>query len=225
MRFTPFILGAAWLLSACQSLPYREDVGFLVASQAGSPEYPTYLNGKLCTDMEGYVGACAKRVRSREPITFKFDPQPYNYTLVVKCTQGVVIPPGFDVEAGREFSFQLKPEDFSQFKSFTCIGEVSPQDRDKPVSGQFHIRFIVIDAAYTAREVAYLTSRKGKNYLVLGQYARSAWVYDTEWRHYDKRTVVEVGQDTANVKAYSESYAMRFNYFNMGADDSGVEQP
>lgn len=73
----------------------------------------------------------------------------------------------------------------------------------------------VYDAAYKLREQAYLTTKDGKQYLVLGKYARRAWVHDQgKWAYHKKKTYVEVKGDPAKLIAYSESFAMRFNYFN-----------
>lgn len=228
MRYNIVVLGvgavAALALAACNSLPYKDDVGFLNSAQAQSTEFPVYLNGRLCTDTEGYVGLCAKRVKSTEDLVFKFDPQPYAYLLTVNCTSGVKPVPPATVPAGEGYSFTLKASDFSEFVSFTCIGEVSPQDRDPPISAKWHVRVVVYDAQYTMRERIYVTSRKGRNYLVLGQFARSGWVYDAgRWQQHNKATVVQLRGNPEEAKAYTESFAMRFNYYNMSGADGGVE--
>ncbi len=205
--------------SGCKSpLKYRNDFGFLVSAQANSPEFPVRLNGSLCVDSDRRPGLCAKRVRSSETIRISFEPQTYAYLVTLTCTSGVKVPPPGNVIAGEPFSFTLSPDDFREFKSFTCIGEISPQDREAPVSASFRAHFVVVDANYAEREAAYLTARNGKTYLVLGQFARSARVFDQgRWRLVEKRPIVEVKGDPEKVAAYSESYAMRFNFLNMDA--------
>ncbi len=216
--------GAIFALASCNSLPYKDDVGFLVSAQANSPEFPVYINGKLCTDMEGFVGLCSKRIRSTEDVTFKFDPQSYPYLLTVSCTQGVTPVPPATVPAGDRFTFTIKAEDFSQFRSFTCIGEVGPQDRSPPISAKFRVTFVVVDSEYVQRERIYLKKDGKKNYVVLGQHAKDSWVKDSNgWHRFKKMTFVQVFGDPSNVKAYSQSYAMRMNYLNMGVDDNGVD--
>lgn len=210
------------VLLACNTLPYKDDVGFLVSAQADSAEFPVYLNGRLCTDMEGNPGLCAKRVKSTEDILFGFDAQPYAYLLTVNCSSGVspVLPA--TVPAGQAFQFVLPAAAFSQFLNFTCIGEVAPQDRAPPISAKFKVSFMVYDAAYTARERIYVTKQDGKDVMVLGQFARLAWVYDAgKWSAHKQTTQVMLKGDPAKAKAYSESFAMRFNYLNMGAQDGG----
>lgn len=223
MKFRYWAAGVTLALVACTSLPYKNDNGFLVSAQANSPEFPVYLNGHLCTDMEGFVGLCSKRIKSTEDITFRFDPQTYAYLLTVNCTQGVTPVAAATVPQSQPYSFVLKAADFSQFTAFTCVGEVSPQDRTPPISARFRVSFSVVDAQYSARERIYPTTSDGKNYLVLGEFARSAWVYDQgKWAHHDQDTTVEIKGDPSQVKAYSESYAMRFNYFNLGDADAGT---
>jgi hypothetical protein len=208
-------LGVVLLLGACTTLAYKDDIGFLVSAQAGSSEFPVYLNGKLCRDMEGLPGLCAKRLKSTEPLTFSFDAQSYSYSLNIRCTQGVDTIPPATVPSGEQYSFTLKAEAFAQFRSFTCIGEIFPQDRDSPISSQFEVRFSVVDARYLPREAIYLRDKDGKTGLVLGAHARTSHVFDEgKWKRYSKKTIVEIKGDPEQVKAYSESFAARFNYYN-----------
>lgn len=213
---------AALTFTACQSLPFKDDFGYLVSAQANSHEFPVYINGRLCTDTDGYVGLCAKRVKSTEDIVFRFDPQQYAWLMTVKCTTGVrPVLPG-NVEPNKPYTFTIKADDFKEFRSFTCTGEVSPQDREEAISAKWQVRVVVVDSEYEPRERIYTTTSNGKSYLVLGQFARHSWVKDANgWRKYRKATVVEIEGDLVEVKAYSESFAMRFNFLNLGTADGG----
>lgn len=221
--------GVLWALAiglallACSSLPYQDDVGFLVSAQADSPEFPVYINGHLCTDMEGNPGLCAKRIISSEDVMFRFDPQTYAYLLSVNCTAGIPVPANTTVPAGQSYSFTLKAADLAVFRSFTCAGEVDPQDRTPPISSFWKASFTIVDAKYTRREVPFLTKQGSDTYLVLGEFARNAWVYDqSRWTRHTQDTVVKIQGEPTHAKAYSESFAARFNYWNMGDQDSGV---
>lgn len=211
------------VLAACNSLPFKEDVGFLISAQANSPEFPVYVNGHLCTDMEGYVGLCSKRVKSSEDIVLKFDPQDYAYLMTVKCSSGIPQVPVSTVPSGQPFSFKITHDQFVQFSAFTCTGEVSPQDRTPPIEAQWEVKFKVYDSQYTAREQIFRIDDGEKHFLVLGQFARTAWVYDEdEWHQHFKDTVVQLRGDPLKAKAYSESFVMRYNFFNMSNRDGGV---
>jgi len=223
LRWESFVLGA--FLLACTSLPYKDDVGFLVSAQADSPEFPVYINGHLCTDMEGSIGLCSKRVKSNEDVTFKFDAQSYPYLLTVACPNGVTPVQPASVPAGQPFSFSLPASAFSNFRTFVCIGEVSPQDRTPPISAKFEVTITVVDAQYSARESIYVSKQGSDSFLVLGQFARLAKVYmDGKWSNHSQDTMVKISGDPSKVKAYSESYAMRFNFFNLGDADGGIDR-
>lgn len=220
MRKFAFVL--IWLMClslACNTtIKYKDDVGFLVSAQANSPEFPIYIQNKLCRDMDGNLGACTKRIKSNESVNIKFDPQPYAYTIHLYCSKDTNINFSQDVKAGDTFNYSIQPSQFNTLRSFTCVGEIFPLDRVRPVSAKFEVRFIVFDEIYTNREQAYLVQdKKGRNWLVLGQYAKNSRVYDClknkcEWKDYLEETIVRV-YSPEKVLAYSQSYAMRYNLF------------
>lgn len=203
--------------ATCSSLPYEDDGYFRVSARANSPEFPVYLNNRLCTDTEGFVGLCAKRIKSNEPLVFKFDPQSYGYTVNFSCTTGVVVPGAtFNVQAGDPFSITLNPQDFRSKLVFSCLGEVNPADREAPISSKFRVTINVVDQQYTARESIYIHNENGKNFVVLGKYAKWGRVFDQgKWTYYEKTTSVEIKGPVAQVRAVSESFAARFNFYNM----------
>lgn len=220
---TAGVLAALAAFNACQSIAYKDDIGFLVSAQANSPEFPAYVNGHLCVDMDGLPGVCSKRIRSDEDLVLRFDPQGYVYTLTLTCSSGMPARPSVTVPANTSHVEMIKPSEFIQFRSFSCIGEVGPQDRQPPISAKFRVNVTVTDAAYVGMDRIFHGNVDGKNVLVIGQYARAAWVFDQgKWTRYDKATAVEVRDPPEKLKAYSQSFAMRFNYFNMGASDAGI---
>lgn len=178
-------------------------------------EFPVYISGKPCVDMDGVSGLCTKRLKSTDDLIIKIDPQQYDYTRTLACSKGIPVTPDVNVLKNAVHEIRIVAKDIT-LSSFTCIGEIFPLDRTAPISAKFKITITVYDAQYTAREGIYLTKDKSKNILVLGQYARSAWVFDQDkWKRYAQSTAIEVKGDLTKVRAYSESYAMRFNSFNM----------
>jgi hypothetical protein len=154
---------------------------------------------------------------------FKFDPQAYAYSMIVKCTSGVGAPAPATVPAGQPFSFTMTRLDFSQFTEFTCKGQVAPQDRTQPLTASWEVKVVVYDATYSQRERIYAGTKDGKDYLVLGQYARLAHVFDAgKWTMHKTDTIVELNGKSKDAKAYSESFAARFNYWNMSDQDAGM---
>ena len=192
-------------MSSCSSIPYKDDVSFLNSSQSGSYEYPAYVAGKVCKDMDGNIGACVKQVSGNKAVNFVIDPQSYSYTLQFKCSK-IGVSWDKDVPAGQRFPWSLPPESFSKEVSFTCEGEVFPHDRPNSDSAKFQIRILVVDPSYNKREVIHVV----EGYLVLGQYAKFSRVcYSNQTcKRYKKETAVK---EKGVVFAYSESERMRFN--------------
>lgn len=189
---------------ACKGIRYSSDLGFLNSAQANSPEYLVKINGSFCKDMDGSIGLCAKRIKSESEISFKLDPRPYSYRLNVSCTSSVNFNLSVDVEKNQSFSFKIPPEAFNGLLSFTCIGEVFPNDREESVSAFWHSRFVVFDKNYQAREQIYTRGE----YLILGQNAKYSLI--NEEIQVKNKAVYKIEEPT---KAYSESQLMRFNYW------------
>ncbi len=208
----PFLFG----VTSCGSLPYKDDLGFTVSAQANSMEHPIRVNGKLCLDMDGTAGMCSKRISSKEDLVVRFDPQPYPYTVRVRCTKGLPITDAVSVPKNTVYEWKITAAQAAEFLEYTCIGDVLPEDREPPISSKFKVSVSIYDAAYKPRESMFVKAEDGKNYLVLGQYARSSWVWDNgKWAHYNKKTYVEIKGRSEEVFAYSESYAARYNYFGL----------
>lgn len=198
-------LFAILIAISCQHLlPYKPDTGFLNSAQANSPEYLVRINGVYCKDMDGSIGLCAKRVRSDEKISFHLDSRPYAYRLNVTCSSNVGFNLSIDILQNASFDFDIDAGKFSNSKSFTCVGEVFPQDREESVSAFWHARFVVYDKDYQAREAIY---SDGKN-VILGQYAKYSVINDDIKL---KNTSVYKFKDIK--RAFSESEMMRFNYY------------
>lgn len=209
----PLLLAVVMVILSCSSLPYSDDVGFLVSAQANSPEAPIYLNGAACKDMDGNPGLCSKRIRSTDTLVIHFDPLSYGYNLQVSCSSPIVVP-GATVPAGQPFDLSITPAQMAGRLSFICIGEIFPQDRTQPSSSKWEIRIVVSDVNYVSREQMNLIRKGNTDYLILGKYARTSWVYDGKsWKQYKKKTIVPL-KDASKAMAMSESYSSRWNYYN-----------
>jgi hypothetical protein len=191
-------------ITSCQSMKYASDLGFLNSAQANSPEFLVKINGKFCKDVDGQIGLCAKRVKSNEKISFILDKRPYSYRLNVECSASINFKLNVDVIEDTVYEFSISPESFQEQQSFTCVGEVFPQDRPQEVSAFWHTRFVVFDKNYQARESIY--SANGQ--LILGQNAKYSLL--NEEKPISKKTAVKAA---GIEKAYSESETMRFNYY------------
>lgn len=207
MKFLPLIVVMIVSACACKQIKYEPDLGFMNSAQANSMEYLVRINGSACKDMDGQVGLCAKRIPSNAPIEFKMDGREYGYRFTLTCTRTIDSDFSVDVLPEQPLTFSIPPEKFSEVRSFTCIGEVFPHDRDQEISTGWHARFVVYDGKYQPREEIYSTTIKKENHLVLGKHARYVHV---NGRMYKKATTVESEKD---VQAYSESERGRFNYY------------
>jgi hypothetical protein len=211
------------ILVACTTIKYQDDTGYLNSAQAESPEFPVYLNGKVCKDTDNQPGLCSKKIQSNSILSIEIPALPYSYKLDLACTKSLDESKIYDVEANTKFIRLIPPEKFASVKSFICIGEIFPKDRPEQISALWEVRVKISDKAYTPRESIYLTKKHGFVFLVMGEYARSILVYDQgQWRHYSKTAVVRIKGDPSKVRAYSESYQMRFNFFQF--DEKAPEQ-
>src|SRR5574343_458180 len=122
--------------ASCESIKYKDAVGFLSSAQANSPEQFVLVNGKPCIDMDGIPGLCAKRIASNQTISFKFERQQYAYRVSIKCTAETGVNASWDVRQGEAFEYKITPDKFSPLRLFTCIGDIFPGDRSDPISSK-----------------------------------------------------------------------------------------
>lgn len=195
------------LLLSCSPIKYESDIGFLNSAQANSMEYLVRVNGAACKDMDGGIGLCAKRVASDKPIAFKMDAREYAYRFNLQCTSTINSDFSIDIQKEKPLEFSITPEKFAAVKSFTCIGEVFPQDRDQEVSANWSVRVVVVDSAYLPREIIYSETDGKKSYLVMGKHAKYVSVGGKI-----AKSSTRVKVEDINIEAYSESERMRFNY-------------
>lgn len=194
---------------SCRSIKYKPDLGFMNSAQANSMEYYVRINDKICKDMDNKVGLCAKRIASNKKLTFSFDVRPYSYTLTLRCTGAIDSDFSIDIAKGSLYSFSIIPEKFSHVKTFTCIGEIFPHDRDQQISATFHVRVVVFDGKYVERELVYTKMKRKSKFIVFGSHAKYV-TYNN--KHYKNKPSIK----TKSFKqfGYSESERMRFNYIN-----------
>lgn len=205
-KIIPFF-GLIFMGANCANIKYQQDTGFLNSAQANSPEFPALINGVLCKDSGGMVGLCSMRIKSNQDVSIHIDKRQYTYTLVLSCSSAIDESQSFTIGANDDFNYTIKANKFSTVNSFLCIGEVAPSDREVPISAEFEFRIKVVDAAYTPRESIYILKDK----LVLGEHAKYVDICDAKGcRAYSEKPVVSFRPP---VKAFSESYTMRFNYY------------
>lgn len=197
-----FLLGA----SRCTSIKYEDDVNFLNSAQANAFEWMVMVDGKVCKDLDGEVGACTKRIKSDHSPTLKHDSRPYAYQVQLKCSQGSGVEDfSQDVEANKSWSYKIEASKITA-TSFTCIGEAFPQDRDNKLSAKWQVRFLVYDVEYERREILQGDSRG----FLFGRFAKHAKACSSSGcKNFYKTTAVKFKN---GIKAYSESELMRFNY-------------
>jgi hypothetical protein len=170
------------------------------------------VGGEDCQDMDTGEGFCSVRTTSDTGVGFMMKPQASNYTLTVLCSTPVVPPPTVSVAAGAVEQFNIAPP-FPD-ESFVCVGKIVPTTGSAMM---WDVRVVVTDKAYKDRESIEFVTDNDDTYLVLGQFAKYSWVFDgNNWGKHSKDTMIKV-DDPTQVKAYSESFEMRYNYLNMDA--------
>jgi hypothetical protein len=172
------------------------------------------VNNQDCHDMDGGEGFCSLRTGSASPVVFHVNPQTFPYSLTVLCSTPVVasLTTPVLVAAGDPVDFSIAPP--FPIESFVCVGEMTPDD---PTLSKLRwdVRAVVVDKNYVHRESISFSTQGKDTYMVMGEYARTSWVFDgTSWKSYSKATMVKIS-NPAIVKSWSESYSMRYNYLNM----------
>lgn len=188
-------------------LKYEDDVQFLNSGQANRSEFLAYVNDSVCKDLNGVIGLCSLQVRSDEVIRLRHPAQQYAYNLKFVCTSGTDIDFSIDVLKDAQWEFEIRPEQFKDFKLFSCRGEVYPDDRDNAMLASWNVRFQIFDTNYQEREVIYFKD----GVLVVGKYAKYIEVCDeNECRNYKKQPVIAM--KSAPLRVRTESELMRMNY-------------
>lgn len=197
-----FLMGA----SRCTSIKYEDDIDFLNSAQANAFEWMVTIDGKVCKDLDGEIGACTKRIKSDHSPVLKHDSRPYAYQVQLKCGAGSGVEDfSQDVEANKSWSYKIESQKITA-TSFTCIGEVFPSDRDNKLSAKWQIRFLVYDVEYERRELLQSDQRG----FLFGRFAKhSKACSKSGCKNFYKTTAVRFKN---GIKAYSESEKLRFNY-------------
>lgn len=209
MKF--LILISLLILCSCNEIKYQADIGFLNSAQANSFEYFVTINGAPCKDMDNKIGLCAKRIESNAPLKFKIDPKPYGYSFNLRCTKELNSDYSINIAKDQAYEFSIAPEKFATVKSFTCIGEIFPEDRPQEISGNFQVRAIVFDSNYIERELVYTKEVKKDTYLVFGKYAKYTFL---NGKTYKEQTAIKINKDQKNF-GYSESENLRVNSYGI----------
>jgi len=198
---------------SCGHQKYVHDKAFISPTDTGSSEYHALINNALCKDMDGKVGACFKRVKSNEDLEIKIMAQQYEYRFVLTCSSELDFNTSIDVLKMKELRLTVPYTKYKNLKSFTCRGKIYPKDREEAIAMRFTFRVEIISATYTPREAMVIVAKDDKNILILGQHALHSRVYDCEeWHYYYKEPFIEV-HDLKKLRAISESFLGRMNYY------------
>jgi hypothetical protein len=203
------------MLTSCTSpeIKYEADTGFLNSAQANSMEFPIKIKGKVCLDLEGITGLCSVRINSNEDFIMAVDPLEYGYRYKLTCTKEANADRSEDIIAKQPLKITIAKDNLTGLKSFICIGEIFPSDRDMEISARWEVRVKIQDAAYQKRESVYETVLNGKPLIVVGKnalYTRVCYVDDC--KNYTKATMIPK-QNKQGLRVYSESERMRYNFY------------
>lgn len=204
------------LITSCE---YKADLGFLNSAQANYPDYLAQINGKFCVDMDGISGLCGKRIATNQDLIFKLQPKPYQYRIQFICSSKINADFSTTVNKDEEFSWKLESEVFNQQKSFTCISEIFPLDREEEVSSKFEVRVKVYDEEYIPMDKIRSSKKNGKTALTFGKHAKFTKVcVDNECRDYKQKTYIKINPEKEYF-IWTESELMRNSYFGIDSLD------
>lgn len=202
-----------FLFSLMNSCKYEDDFSFVSDSRAGLFSEEVYINNFLCQDMSKTVGACTLQIASNAPLTYRIAPRPYAYRLTLVCSSKINFQLSREVKEMELLEFQIPNDKFDTQSSFTCIGEVFPQDRDEAVSIKFETRIKIHKPNLILLDKPFIQNKDGKDYIVFGKYAlhgrvcskiKCGWI--------KKKPYIEVPFPNI-ISIRSESASGRTNYY------------
>ena len=187
----------------CNQLKYKADTKFLNSSNANAFEFPIYVNGKMCLDLDRNPGLCILHHNKGEILILSIDSRPYSYTLDLVCPN-LGYQERFQVPKRKKFTVKFDQGAILEARSMVCVGEIFPSDREL-ISAKFSVIVKLVDSAYIKRNKIFLYPND--SLLIVGENALYTTI-DGKTRR--KKTIVKVKGDQ---KVYSESYNMRFNAY------------
>lgn len=200
------------ILVSCGSTDYESDVGFLPPYKAEVFEYPVMVNGHVCKDMIGKVGACTLITDNRKDTKITLISRPYRYSIKMTCSSNINFNHSTDIRENQDYEIVISKDSYGQEAQFICIGRIIPLDRNF-ISARFELRVRVQDGKYIKRSTSRYFEKEGKRYLSMGKHSRDLYIFEGgKWAHYNRRSVVRVG--ARGSRGFSESELMRFNYYN-----------
>lgn len=197
---------------SCAPSHFANDSEYPVAASVNSPEFPVYVNGIICKDMDSITGFCTKRI-ANTGFKLTIDPRPYPYKVAVTCNTTIPFSKELDAPGNAHIDIVVDASYYKGQDSFACLGQIFPIDGRESVSSKFDIRFRVVGEKYAAREEIYEAPIGSTPSLILGDYALHSTVCGPGGcRQYSKAPYVTLDK-FGHTYAYSESYQMRFNYY------------
>lgn len=189
-----------------------DDSAFLSPSLANSPEETIVVNGHPCIDLEGLPGICSLRAVEGSTIDLTLPGKPYPLQLSISCSEAAKFDKEISVSEGTPTKVSIPVPLLSVTKSFTCIGEVYPQDRSQQISLKFEVRVKIIDKKYEALETPRIIKAGDTTFVVVGKYALHTFVKDKNvWTYYFKSPIVKVSG--GKIIVVSESLSGRKSFF------------
>lgn len=198
---------------SCASTKYKPDEGFMLPSKAGALEYLVYVNGLVCKDLDGNIGACTKTINARDNLKIKLPIQPYSYRLSYRCSSNITYTHEAEILKKKAYSFSMPTTAYKDESSFMCIGTIIPADRQF-ISMKFEVRVRVVSADYvpmgsitTGRNLLY-------QYVFAGKYAYYIKkLYKGKWKFKKKDALIRIRKSkVSDMQFVAESYSGRLAY-------------
>jgi len=201
-----FLLVFVVMLAGCRDLPYKPDSGYLPSAVGNSAEWPVWVQGKVCKDLDGTVGFCAVRVQAGRDIRIQTMAQQYAYTARLSCTTEVMpYPVEVTLPAGSGYTFTVPASSFINARYFNCTVLITPRDREEPVSSFSRMSLLVVAKSY----VALGTPIKVDGHFVFGPNAKYVWYEDAKGTHWlkEKTYIKDSGIRRAVVESHNQRVA------------------
>jgi hypothetical protein len=209
MKILVSILLLSTFLVSCE---YEDDFQFMSDARGNLFSEEVYLNNDLCRDMSNTTGACTLQIPSTAPLKYLIAARPYSYRLTLVCSKKISFELTRQVKEMEVLEFAIPNSNFENETSFTCIGEIFPEDRIQAVSAKFETRIKVFNPNLIRLDKPSVRSENNKKYIVLGKYSLHARICDLEECVYTHKEVYKEVNLKTPLFVRNESASHRINY-------------
>jgi len=208
LTILPIFISIVFLVS-CE---YEDDFSFMSDARGNFFSEEVYLNNDLCRDMSNTTGACTLQIPSTGALKYLVAARPYGYRITFVCSKKINFEFSRQVSEMETLEFEIPDKHFKNEQSFTCIGEIFPEDRKEAVSAKFETRIKVFNPHLIKMDKPVSRVEDNKKYIVLGKYSLHGRICNLEECIYTHKEVYKEVNLNGPIFVRNESASGRLSY-------------